>query len=69
MCVRAVDAVDVDEVEENEQPLEREQPEKETLRMWRSRGRLMDDLRLWLKLWPSTCMVTAVSGDLNQVGV
>lgn len=51
--------MEVEELEEKEHPEDREQPEKETLRMCRSRGRL-EDLRRWLKLWPSICIVTVV---------
>lgn len=58
----AVDGAEVEEddmkEEARELPEERELPEKEILRMWRSRG--LHVLRRWLKLWPRTCMVVVV---------
>lgn len=44
------------ETESTEHP-EREEPEKETLRICRSRGRLPLDERRWLKPRPRTCIL------------
>lgn len=57
---RGVDAESVDEGEEEKsEPEESEHPEKETLRMWRSRG--LDDFRRWLKPL-RTCMAAVYRG-------
>lgn len=58
--LKAVVAEMVEAEEESELPEEREEPEKETLRMLRSRGRVLDRLHFWLKLWPSICMMADV---------
>lgn len=47
-----------DDDDESEQPDESDDPENETFRMWRSRGR-RDDLRRWPKPC-STCMLFVV---------
>lgn len=60
------EASEMVEDEESEQPEERDEPEKETFRMWRSRGR-RDDLRRWPKLC-STCMLKCVVCCVCVVG-
>lgn len=52
----AVQADAVEHDEDEREPSERDEPEKEILRMWRSRGRLLL-LRFWEKLCPRTCIV------------